>query len=83
MTYHYKTKGTCARAITVELDGDIIRSVEFEGGCNGNLLGISKLVQGMNAREVITKFRGTRCGPRATSCPDQLSQALEAALNQE
>ena len=80
MTYQYKTKGTCARTISVELDGDVIRSVRFEGGCGGNLAGISKLVEGMKARDVITKFKGTRCGHRATSCPDQLSVALEEAL---
>ena len=80
MTYHYKTKGTCARNISIELDGDVIRSVQFDGGCAGNLTGISQLVKGMDAREVIAKFKGTRCGARGTSCPDQLSVALEEAL---
>ena len=80
MQYHYKPKGVCTRAITVELDGEVIRSVRFDGGCAGNLAGISTLVQGMKARDVIAKFRGTRCGAKATSCPDQLSKALEEAL---
>ena len=80
MTYQYQTKGTCARHITIELDGDIIRGVRFEGGCGGNLAGISKLVEGMKARDVIAKFKGTRCGSKATSCPDQLAVALEQAL---
>lgn len=83
MTYHYKTRGTCARRISIELEGEIIRSVSFEGGCGGNLAGISRIVEGMDAREVIAKFSGTACGPRSTSCPDQLSQALQAALEAE
>jgi len=80
MTHHFKPRGICPRTISLELDGEVIRSVRFEGGCSGNLTGISSLVEGMNARELIAKFKGTRCGPRATSCPDQLAQALEEAL---
>jgi len=80
MTYTYKPTGVCARNITIELDGGVIRSVAFNGGCAGNLTGISKLVEGMRAEEVIRKFRGTRCGLKATSCPDQLARALEEAL---
>ena len=80
MTYNYKPTGVCARNISIELDGGVIRSVAFNGGCAGNLAGISKLVEGMRADEVIRKFRGTRCGLKATSCPDQLARALEEAL---
>lgn len=80
MTYRYKTKGTCSSMIEFELDGDVIKSVAFTGGCHGNLQGISKLVQGMNAREVISLLKGTRCGFKDTSCPDQLARALEKAL---
>ena len=83
MTYSYKTRDTCARNISVELDGDIIRNVHFDGGCAGNLAGISKIVVGMRAGEVIEKFKGTRCGFKNTSCPDQLSVALEQALKGE
>ncbi|MCL2301337.1 MAG: TIGR03905 family TSCPD domain-containing protein [Firmicutes bacterium] len=80
MTYNYKPTGVCTRAITVELDGGVIRSVAFNGGCAGNLAGISRLVEGMRAEEVIAKFKGTKCGYKATSCPDQLAKALEEAL---
>jgi len=80
MTHQFKPRGVCTRNISVELDGDIIRRVQFDGGCAGNLTGIAKLVEGMRASEVIEKFKGTRCGAKATSCPDQLSQALEEAL---
>lgn len=76
----YKTKGTCSVAIQVELDGDIIQSVEFIGGCSGNTQGIAKLVKGMNAQEAISRIKGIRCGSKATSCPDQLAHALEKAL---
>ena len=79
MIYEYKTKGTCARKITLELDGKTIKHVEFEGGCNGNLKGISKLVQGMDVDFVIERFAGNKCGNRPTSCPDQLAHALQEA----
>lgn len=82
MTYTYMPKGVCSRKMTVELDGEIIKSVKVEGGCNGNLQGISHLVEGMNARDAIAKMRGIRCGFKSTSCPDQLSLALEEALQQ-
>jgi len=68
--------------IEVELDGDRINDVVFTGGCNGNLSGISKLIKGMKAEEVIDKLEGTTCGFKDTSCPDQLSKALRQALAQ-
>ena len=82
MTYTYTPKGVCSRRMTVELEDGIIRSVQVEGGCNGNLQGISRLVVGMTARDAIERMKGIRCGFRPTSCPDQLSQALEQALAQ-
>ncbi|MCR5402419.1 MAG: TIGR03905 family TSCPD domain-containing protein [Butyrivibrio sp.] len=78
----YKTKGTCSTQIDIELDGDVIRKVAFTGGCNGNLQGVSRLVQGMKCQDAIDKLRGIRCGFKSTSCPDQLSYAIEAAMNQ-
>lgn len=78
----YKTKGTCSRVISFDLDeNNIIHNCKFEGGCNGNLKGISKLVEGRNANEVVSLLKGNTCGPRSTSCPDQLSIALEQAIN--
>lgn len=77
--YNYTTQGTCSRQIDVELEGKIIKSVKFHGGCNGNLNGISKLVEGMDIDFVIGRFSGNTCGPRPTSCPDQLAKALKAA----
>ena len=69
--------------IEIELDGDVIKDVVFTGGCNGNLTGISKLIKGMKADEVIEKLEGTRCGFKDTSCPDQLSKALREAIVQQ
>ena len=66
--------------IEIELDGDTIKDVVFTGGCNGNLNGISKLIKGMKAEEVVEKLEGTRCGFKDTSCPDQLSKALRLAM---
>lgn len=80
MQYKYKTHGTCSRSITLELDGDIVRSVNFEGGCNGNLKGISKLVEGMPADKIEELLSGTTCGLKKTSCPDQLAKAVREAL---
>ena len=80
MVYKYRTSGTCSRSITLDLDGDIIRNVSFEGGCSGNLNGISAIVKGMKAQDVIDRFSGIRCGFKSTSCPDQLARALTQAL---
>ncbi len=79
----YKTKGTCSREIEIELDGDIVESVRFIGGCDGNTNGISSLVAGMKADDVIKRLEGIRCGFKPTSCPDQLANALKLALEQE
>ena len=73
----YRTKGTCSSAIDIELDNGIIKSVHFTGGCNGNLQGISRLVEGMPAKEAISRLKGIKCGFKPTSCPDQLAVALE------
>ena len=83
MTYTYATSGTCSKQIDFELDGNIIKGVVFTGGCNGNLKGISKLVEGMTAEEAIKRLRGICCGSKTTSCPDQLALALEAALEKQ
>lgn len=77
--YSYTTNGTCSRQIDVELDGDIVKSVKFYGGCNGNLQGISNIVVGKSIDEVAASFEGIKCGFKATSCPDQLVKALRAA----
>lgn len=82
MKYSYTTKGTCARRIDLELDGDVVRSVEFIGGCNGNTKGIAALVKGMKVEDVIARCEGIRCGMKPTSCPDQLTCALKEALAQ-
>ncbi|NLA88191.1 MAG: TIGR03905 family TSCPD domain-containing protein [Clostridiales bacterium] len=74
----YKTCGTCSNAIEVEIEDGIIRGVRFTNGCDGNLQGISRLVVGMDARNVAESLRGIKCGRRNTSCPDQLAQAIEA-----
>lgn len=76
----YKTKGTCSTMIDVELKDGVIDSVEFTGGCNGNLQGISALVKGMKPEEAINRLKGIRCGFKPTSCPDQLAHALEEMI---
>ena len=81
MKHTYKTKGTCSSQISFEIEDGIIKSVVFTGGCNGNLKAISKLVEGRSASEVAETLRGNTCGPRSTSCADQLARAIEQALN--
>ena len=75
---NYKTSGVCSREVQFEIEDDIIKSVDFVGGCSGNTQGISKLVEGMSVDEVIKRLEGVKCGFRPTSCPDQLAQALKA-----
>ena len=76
----YKTQGVCSSSIDIEMDGNIVESVKFTGGCNGNLQGISALVKGMSAEEAISRLKGIRCGFKNTSCPDQLAKALEGIV---
>ena len=78
MELDYRTRGTCSSSIHVELDGRKIKRVVFTGGCNGNLQGISRLVVGMNAQDAIERMKGIHCGPKPTSCPDQIARALKA-----
>lgn len=83
MTYEYKTKGTCSSRITFDLDGDIVRNVKFTGGCNGNLKGISSIVDGMKVEDIEKKLGGITCGFKNTSCPDQLAKAVSEAYERE
>lgn len=83
MTKHieYNTKGTCSRRIIVDVENDVIVACRFEGGCSGNTQGVAALVIGMTVDEAIGRIKGIKCGPRPTSCPDQLARALESANN--
>ena len=74
--FTYKTQGTCSKSIEIELEGDIVKSVRFEGGCHGNTQGIGLLTRGMQAADVIARLEGIDCKGRGTSCPDQLAKAL-------
>lgn len=80
MQFEYRTHGTCSQLINFDLDGDIVRNVRFTGGCNGNLQAVSKLVEGMTVSQIVDKLSGIRCGAKPTSCADQLSRAVRAAL---
>ena len=77
--YDYRPRGVCPMKISFDLEGDTVHNVSFLGGCNGNLQGIGRLVEGMPVDEVISRLRGIRCGYKPTSCPDQLATALEQA----
>lgn len=77
MKYTYTPKGVCSRQINLEVENGIVINLEVIGGCNGNLQGISKLVQGMKVEEVIKKLKGIDCNLKGTSCPDQIARALE------
>jgi uncharacterized protein (TIGR03905 family) len=75
--YTYEPTGVCSRKIEIDITGSKIVSVNFTGGCPGNLFGISTLVEGMEIKEAIEKLKGITCKDKSTSCPDQLSKALE------
>ena len=83
MDHIYRTKCTCSREISFELDGDKVRNVHFVGGCDGNLKAVSKLVDGMSVTQIEALLRGNTCGPRSTSCADQLAVAVQQAYEQE
>lgn len=78
----YETKGTCSKAIELDVDDatGIINSVQFVGGCPGNTIGVAQLVRGRKVEDIISQLEGIRCGMKPTSCPDQLAQALKQAI---
>lgn len=82
MRYHYKTENTCSQLISFDLDGNIVRNIEFMGGCNGNLKAISTLLEGCTVEEIEAKLLGNTCGRRPTSCTDQLAIAIRKAYNE-
>ena len=81
MTHTYTPRGVCSRQITFDLNDGSVTGLSFLGGCNGNLQGISRLVEGLSAEEAIRRLEGIQCGFKSTSCPDQLAQALKQAIN--
>ena len=81
MEYRFKPKGVCSQEMIIEVEGDIIKSVKIQGGCAGNTVGVSRLIEGMKIDEAIKRLNGIPCGLRPTSCPDQLSIGLEEVKN--
>lgn len=77
MQYVYSPRGVCSREMKIEVEENIIKKVEILGGCAGNTIGISRLIQGMDIDEAIKRLKGIPCGNKGTSCPDQLARALE------
>ena len=83
MQYEHTNRGTCSRSIIFEIEDGKVHNVTYIGGCNGNLQGISKLVEGMTPEEVIQRLEGISCGGKPTSCPDQLAQAMKEVIAQK
>ena len=83
LSYSYTPKGVCSAKIEFDLDDGILRNVKFFRGCNGNTKGLAALAEGMKAEDVVKRLKGTDCGGRGTSCPDQLAKAIEEALDLE
>ena len=79
MHFQYKTWGTCSSEIAFDLDGEVVTNIQFRGGCNGNLKAIAKLVNGWTVDQIRGALAGNACGPRPTSCADQLAQAVSQA----
>ena len=82
MEYRYKPEGVCSQEMIIEVEGDTIKKVTIEGGCAGNTVGVSRLVEGMKIEEAIKRLKGIPCGMKGTSCPDQLARALEIVVNE-
>lgn len=80
MKITYVPKGVCSRLMEIDVENDVISHVKVVGGCNGNLQGVSRLLEGMEVEEAISRIEGIRCGAKPTSCPDQIAQALKQAL---
>ena len=78
----YRTHGVCSRAIKFDIVDNKVTNVQFVGGCSGNTQGVARLVEGMDVNEAIARMEGIQCGPRPTSCPDQLARALKAAISE-
>ncbi len=78
----YKTSGTCARAVIVDIEDGVVTDCAFVGGCAGNTAGVATLVKGMKADDAVAKLKGIKCGFKPTSCPDQLARAIEKAINE-
>ncbi len=83
MNFTYKTTGTCSSRISFDINNGVVSNVKFTGGCNGNLKGISSLVDGMKGEDIVKKVKGLKCGFKNTSCPDQLALAIEQAMKEE
>ena len=79
----YKTQSVCSRSIDIDIEGDVVTSVKFNGGCAGNTQGVANLVKGMKVSEVIERLEGIRCGFKPTSCPDQLAKALKKYIDKQ
>lgn len=75
----YRPKGVCSQSIDFDIEDNKVKNVSFVGGCSGNLQGISRLIEGMDLNEAISRIEGIRCGFKSTSCPDQLAKALKEA----
>ena len=82
MTYSYRPQGVCARGLSFEIEDNIVKNIEFMGGCSGNPQGVAALAEGMDANELIERLAGIRCGFKSTSCPDQLAKAVAKALEE-
>lgn len=82
MKYNYKTNGTCSREIEFDIDGNVIKNIKFEGGCNGNLKALSRAINGKTVEEIEKLFLGLTCGSKSTSCSDQLAKAVRKAFEE-
>ena len=83
MEVSLKPRWVCSRSITMDLEDGIVRNIRFTGGCPGNTVGLARMLEGMEAEEVVRRLKGVRCGFKSTSCPDQLACGLEAVLAQK
>ena len=77
MEYRYEPEGVCSYEMIFEIDGDVVKGLKIIGGCPGNTVGVSKLIENKKIDDIIKMLKGIDCGSRGTSCPDQIARALE------
>lgn len=82
MIYEYSPSGVCSQKMVFDIENGVVKSLKVLGGCNGNLKGISSLVEGLAVDEIIERLDGITCGPRPTSCPDQIANALKQFIKE-
>ena len=83
MHYEVYPKGVCPTELEFDLEGDRVTNIRFHGGCNGGLKTIASLIDGWTVDQIAEKLEGVTCGPKSTSCSNELVRELKKALAEQ